>query len=414
MMNKNILERTVLDQRRIFEKRTGFVARRVSPVLIKSKKITVISGARRSGKSTLLKQIAEELVGNYYYLNFEDERLLDFEYEDFSTLYEIFLSLYKKQTHIFFDEIQNIFGWEKFARRLFEDGHKLFITGSNAKLLSSELATTLTGRHVKIELYPFSFREYLELKKFPLKKAYDTIEKAKLSNLFADFETFGGFPEVAKSHDENELKQLYQDILIKDLIVRFKIKDAKDFRELSLYLMSNIGSRISFNKIKKVLQFNSVTTVKNYADLLENSYLNFLVSKFDFSLKKQLVNNRKVYSIDTGLVNAISFAFSENSGRLLENIVYLELRRREKEVYYCADKHECDFVLKEKRRIVEALQVAEQLTKDNKEREIAGLLEALSMYELKTGFILTSDQEDEFVKDGKKIVVMPVWKWLLK
>lgn len=412
MMDKNILQQTVLDQRKIFEKKERLVKRELPETLIKSKKITVISGIRRSGKSTLLKEIAEKLDG-YYYLNFEDERLLDFEYKDFNMLYEIFLSMHGEQKTIFFDEIQNIFGWEKFVRRLFEDGYKIFITGSNAKLLSSELATTLTGRHVKIELYPFSFKEYLQHKNFPLKKAYDTREKAKLDNLLDEFVKFGGFPEVAKSHDENELKQLYQDILIKDLIVRFKIKDTRDFRELSLYLMSNIGSKISFNNLKKILDFNSVTTVKNYVDLLESSYLDFLVSRFDYSLKKQLINDRKIYSIDTGLVNNISFAFSKNSGRLFENMIYVELRRRGKEIYYHGGKNECDFLVKEGRKIVEVLQVTENLNQENKEREIGGLLEAMEVHGLKTGLILTSNQEDEFIKNGKKVRVLPTWKWLL-
>ncbi len=345
-------------------------------------------------------------------MNFEDERLLDFKHTDFNDLYEIFLSLYGEQENFLFDEIQNIYGWEKFIRRLFDGGHKIFITGSNAKLLSSE-ATALSGRYLKTELYPFSFKEFLSAKDFPVKDFYITKEKAALMRHFNDYFEYGGFPEAVFSQNKNELKQLYQDILIKDLIVRFKIKDAKNFRELALFLLSNAASLVSFNNLRKVLEFRSATTVKNYVEFLESAYLNFLVSKFDYSLKKQIVNDKKAYSIDTGLINSVSFAFSKNSGRLLENMAFLELKRKGKEIYYYKGKKECDFLIKDGGKIIEAIQVSESLNDQNREREITGLIEAAEIYGAKKNFILTLDQESVFSAKGRKINVLPVWKWLL-
>ncbi|MFH1565007.1 MAG: ATP-binding protein [bacterium] len=411
-MDKKIIQLTILDQRSSFEKKDEIIKRYFPKSFIASKKIIAISGVRRSGKSTLLKQIAKEYI-NYYYLNFEDERLLDFTYSDFNNLYEIFLSLHGEQKVFFFDEIQNIYGWEKFVNRLFNDGYKIFVTGSNAKLLSSELATSLSGRHLKFEMYPFSFAEFLTCKKFDIKDFYTTKEQAKIIKFFNDYLDLGGFPEVVISRDENELKQLYQDILIKDLIVRFKIKEVKAFRELAIYLLSNISSNISFNNLKNVLGFNSVTTVKNYIEYLEEAYLHFTVSKFDYSLKKQIINDKKIYGIDTGLINHVSFAFSQNIGRILENLVFLELKRRDKTIFYHKDKRECDFLIKQGREIVEAIQVTESLKQDNQEREIEGLVEAMGKYKLKRGLILTFGKEDELIKANYKIKILPIWKWCL-
>lgn len=411
-MDKNILKLTVAEQRIEFERRGRVIERNMPKSFITTKKIGVISGVRRSGKSTLLKQISNSLKG-YYYLSFEDERLLDFTHKDFNDLYEIFLSLYGKQKVFFFDEIQEVQGWEKFVSRLFKNGNKVFVTGSNAKLLSSELATHLSGRYLKMELYPFGFKEFLEFDNFPIKDFYVTEEKAKIMKFFREYVEYGGFPEVVSSRNENELKQLYQDILIKDLIVRFKIKESKAFRELALFLLSNTGKSISYNNLKKTLGFSSTTTVKNYIDFLESAYLNFLVNKFDYSLKKQAINDKKCYCIDTGIINFVSFAFSKNRGRLLENLVFLELKRRGREIYYHLGKNECDFLTRKGSSISEAIQVTETLHAGNREREVEGIKEAIKAYTTKKNLILTFDQEEDLKEEGRKITVMPIWKWIL-
>lgn len=411
-MDINRLKQTVIDQKRVFQEKRNFLPRFFSADLSKSKKIVAITGVRRSGKSTLLRQIAGQ-YGNYYYLNFEDERLLDFEANDFNSLLEIYFSFYGEKGVFFFDEIQNVSGWEKFASRLFSEGHKMYITGSNAKLLSSELATSLTGRHLRHELYPFGFSEFLDYKKVKHEKLPTTAEKAIVLKFFDEFLLYGGFPEIAESRNGEELKQLYQDILIKDLIVRFKIKDAKSFRELSLYLLSNSGRPVSYNNLKKVLGLKSATTVKNYIEYLAESYLNFSISKFDYSLKKQIKNDKKIFSIDTGLINFVSFLFAPDSGRILENAVFLELKRRGKEIYYYQDGGECDFLIKEGSVITEAIQVTENLSAGNEKREIGGLTEASGQHNIKKLFILTRNQNNEITMGGKKIIIQPIYQWLL-
>jgi len=413
-MDKSLIRQIALDQKTTFEKKGDFVIRTLPDNFIASKKIAVISGIRRSGKSTLLKQISDNLSA-YCYLNFEDERMLDFTYRDFNSLYEIFLELYGDQKNYLFDEIQNIFGWEKFVRRLFEDGKKIFVTGSNAKLLSSELATALSGRYIKHELYPFSFKEFLDFKKFSFKKYYNTKEKAVLSRFLNEYFEHGGFPEIVTGGNKKELEQLYQDILVKDLLVRFKIRETKAFREVALFLLSNISSPVSFGNIRNLLGIKSVTTVKNYIDFFEEAYLFFSVYKFDYSVKKQIINDRKIYCIDTGLSNAVAFKFSENLGKSLENAVFLELKRRGKEIYYHKNKKECDFILRENSRITELIQAAYEMgDPKTMQREIDGLLEAAETYKISRVSIITLNQEESLKINGVKIKIVPIWKWLLE
>jgi len=412
-MDKNTIKETILDQRELFEKKGDFVARIFPREFLTTKKISVISGIRRSGKSTLLHQISQNFH-SYAYLNFEDERMLDFTYRDFNVLWEAFLELYGDQKVYLFDEIQNVFGWEKFVRRLFTDGKKIFITGSNAKLLSSELATTLSGRHIKFELYPFSFLEFLNFNGFKLKKNYTTKEKSSLIGQFNRYLELGGFPEIVLSQSKKELRQLYQDVLIKDLLVRFKIRETKTFRDMALYLLSNVSSPLSFHNIRNMLGIKSVTSVKNYVDFLEEAYLFYSLFKFDYSVKKQIINDRKIYCVDTGIFNAVAFKFSDNLGKNLENIVFIELKRRECDVYYFKDKKECDFLVREGMKITIAIQVAHNLADPKTEkREIDGLLEAMEKFNLKEGLIITESQEEEIKIKGKKIKIIPVWKWLL-
>jgi len=413
-MDKTILSQLIMEQRKIFEKNIHIVNRDFPKNIISSPKIIVITGVRRCGKSTLLRQLSKHYK-NYSYINFEDERLLDFTYSDFNNLLEIFLSFDPKSKTFFFDEIQVIEGWEKFTRRLFTEGYKIFVTGSNATLLSSEIATSLTGRNLRIELYPFSLKEYLLFSKFELKKIFTTEEKAILSQHIKDYLHFGGFPEIAKSKDFEELNQIYQDIIIKDLLVRFKIRDQKDFRELSLFLLSNVSKKISYNNLKNLLEFSNTSKVKNYVDFLREAYLFFTINKYDPSVKKQIVNDKKVYAVDTGLVNSSSFQFSENRGSILENAVFLELKRRHEEIFYFEEKKECDFLVKSSRDITQAIQVTDNLSDPStRKREIEGLKSAMNKFNLDKGIIITFDTEETIIEDNKKIHVVPYWRWLLE
>ena len=413
-MEKTIIKQTILEQKELFEREEDIVKRAVPEYLLQTPKIVVITGIRRCGKSTLLKEISGNFK-NHAYANFEDERFLQFTAKDFNTLLEIFLELDPKTNTLYFDEIQNISGWEKFVRRLFTGGYKIFVTGSSSNLLSSEIATSITGRNLKYELFPFSFREYLLYRKFEMKDTYTTKEKAALSGNFEDYVKYGGFPEIVKSRNEKELMEIYQDILIKDLLVRLQIRDSKDFRDLSMYLLSNISRKMSYNSLKNLLGFSNTSKVKNYVEFLEEAYLFFTLKKYDPSLKKQILSPRKVYAIDPGLVNAVSFMFSENTGILLENIVFLELKRRLQEIYYHEDKKECDFLVKEKEKIIQAIQVTASIADlKTEKREIEGLKEAMEKYNLKKGYIITKDTEKTINLEGRIIHIKPIITWLLE
>lgn len=412
-MNKQILKQVIIDQEEIFKKKEKLVERKIGSEFISSPKISVIMGVRRCGKSTLMKLLSDKYE-KYCYLNFEDERLLDFNYENFNDLLEFFYELYgNKLEAFFFDEIQNVYGWEKFVRRLFTEKKKIFITGSNSKMLSSEFATSLTGRYVKTELYPFSFKEFLDLKKIEYKTKLTTAKKAEIKKYFNEYLKIGGFPEVINSNNKNELNQLYQDVLVKDLIVRFGIRDTKSFRELALYLLSNISSLYSYNNLAKLMNIKSTNSVKNYIEYFEEAYLFLSISKYEYSIKKQIARNKKIYSIDTGIFNAVSFSFSENKGKQLENTVLLELKRNEYDVYYYKNARECDFIVLRNNKPIKAIQVTEELTNLNREREIEGLAEAMDSLKTNKGLILTYDQFDEFLLNKKKIKVLPIWYWIL-
>ena len=411
-MQHNILERVVFDQLANFKAKDPGVPRDVDfDKAIKSKQIQIVTGIRRCGKSTLLKQLSEKL-DSFYYLNFDDERLLKFSVEDFDSLLILWKKLYKSKT-IILDEIQNVKNWERFIRRIYDEDYKIILTGSNAKLLSGDLSTHLTGRHIKLELYPFSFSEYLRFKNFDSDKWKTTDRLAKLLKLTDEYVENGGFPEYVIFGDVDYLKRIFEDILYKDLIVRFKIREIKSFRELANYLFTNFTSEISYNSLQRALNFKSVVSVKNYIGHLQESYLLHELYKYDYSLKKQIIYNKKIYSIDNGLRNQVSFRFSEDSGKLLENTVFLQLKRSGKEVYYYKNKRECDFLIKQKTKIVEAIQVTDVLSAANRERELNGLIAAMESFNLKKGLIITRNQEEKFRSQGREIRVLPIYKWLL-
>ncbi len=412
MISINNLEEIARDQEEKFRQRDRGIARDIDfEKYLKTAQIVVISGARRCGKSTLLRQFYDNF-GSCHYLNFDDERLLDFEVGDFQNLMLAFGKINDSKT-ILLDEIQNIGSWERFARRIHDEGYKIFITGSNSKLLSSELATHLTGRYFGFELFPFSFREFLNFKKIDW-QVLNSRKRIEILSALDDYLQNGGFPEFLKSQDMEYLKKIYEDILYKDIIARFKIREVKSFRELANYVFSNFAQETSYNGLKNVLGFKSLTTVKNYIHYLQESYLAFEVFKYDFSLKKQYVSDKKIFVVDNGLRNSVAFGFSEDRGRLLENLIFLELKRRGKEIYYYKGRKECDFLIKEKNKITGACQVTKELSPANEKRELGGLREAMDNFGLDEGLIITEGQEEERKIDGKKIRVVSLCKWLLE
>ena len=418
-IEKSVLRSVITDQQK--HSLPDFVIEReqqkIAKQYLQDDRIIIISGLRRCGKSTLLQALKKTQTEQNYYLNFDDERLATFKVEDFQMLYELFIEMFGEQRYFYFDEIQNIPEWERFARRLHDEGKKLLITGSNAAMLSQELGTRLTGRYRQIELLPFSFREYLNYNEVNIDAVDSTNNKGLLKRYFNQYINQGGIPAYLRLLDPQYLQDLYEGILYRDIIARYHLTKISEIKELAYHAASNVAKLITYNQIKKLLSLQHPSTVKEYFNFFQQSYLFFLVSKFDSSTKRQILAPKKLYCIDTHLAKMVGFRSSPDSGRLLENIVYLELRRQGKDIYYFNDNKECDFIIKSLDHDLVAIQVTVSLQNPEVyQREIAGLLDAMQQCHLTQGWILTEDEERTLTIQHEyqkyRIHVIPVWKWL--
>jgi len=364
----------------------------------------ILVGVRRCGKSTLMQQIRRKNGGGKYF-NFEDPRISGFQAEDFQKLLGALQDAYGESNSYYFDEIQVVDRWEWFVRQLLDSKKQVTVTGSNASLFGQKTGTKLTGRHLDTEVFPFSYKEMLGFYKEPAG-----------GKSFGKYLENGGFPEYLRTGRPEVLQRLFNDILARDIIARRNIRNSVQLKELAIALVSNIGKEFSYHSLKKTLEIPAVQTVIDYASFLQDSFLLFAIQKFDYSYKKRLIGPKKIYAVDTGLAKNLSAAFSEDRGKLLENAAYLELRKRhgQDSVFFYKGVKECDFVVREKNALTQAIQVAYSLDSDNMKRELDGLLEALDKLKLNNGLIITHDQEDELNVNGKKILVKPAWKWMLE
>jgi len=421
-MENSIIKQILLDQSEEIKKilNTEIIEREIESKISKSLQndlIKVIIGVRRCGKSVLSHCLLKDK--NYGYINFDDERLIPAKAEDLNDFLEILREINPDFSYLLLDEIQNVRGWELFVNRLKRLGYNLIITGSNSNLLGKELATHLTGRHFTVELYPFSFREFLKYKNFKYSNnnLFITEKRAQIKRFFNEYLKFGGFPELSRiEFKEQYLRDLYDKIISRDIISRYKIKYFKVLKEISLYLISNFGSRITYHKLKNIFNINSVHTIKNYISYLQEAYMIFELYPFSFKLKNQLKGARKVYAIDPGLINSISFQFSSNQGRVLENLVFLQLKRTGNELYfYNESAHgEVDFIIKEGLKIKELIQVCYNPSDpETREREIKPLIRASNHLKCKNLTIITYDTEKIEKIGEKQINFIPVWKWLI-
>lgn len=388
--------------------------------LLKTDLIKVIIGPRRAGKSVFGALL---LKGEKFaYLNFDDEDLL--KVKNYNQIIQALLEVYPRADFYFFDEVQNLVNWEIFVNKLQRRGYNLILTGSNAKLLSQELASSLTGRHFPIEILPFSFREFLLAKDFVFKKKDLNLpdKKAAFLNYLDEYLHSGGFPEVVVKNLEAKtyLKTLFDAVLLKDVVKRRRVRFSQKIYDLATYLAANFASQFTFNKLKNTLEFRSVKTVQDYLGYLEEAYLVLSLNRFSFKSKEQIRAPRKTYLVDNGFIFAKSFQFSPNTGRLMENLVLVELLRKgyrlnEGVFYYqTRNRREVDFVIKKGSRIQQLIQVCHQTDElETKKREIKSLLEASGELNCQNLLILTQDFEaEEQVKD-KKIKFLPLWQWLL-
>jgi len=376
----------------------------------------IISGLRRAGKSTLLAQMAHRIgQEQFYYLNFEDDRFINFQADDFNDLYQVLVEVFGQRKIFIIDEIQNIPGWEHFVRRFMDQGFKFYITGSNAALLSRELGTRLTGRYVPIELFPFSFNEFLTFRNdsIPSIGRMTTVETAQLRRALDDYLLLGGVPDALKYPEMQLLRTLYDDILYRDIATRYRIEAVSVLKELAFTLMSNPAGQISYNKLKNRFRLGSVNTIKNYINYLENSWLIFTVNIYDFSIKRQQIAPKKIYGIDLGLINAIGFQFSPNTGKLLENLVYLALRRRYNEIYYyiSPENYEVDFYLPDVRQLIQVTQHMDD--PGTRQRELRAINAAVQNIKVEQALILCENNEEQQVMGGVPVSTRSIAEWLL-
>ena len=405
---------------------------------IKSGKIISIVGIRRSGKSTLIKQIAKELIKksipktDILIVNFEEPQFSDIDVNSLIQIYQSYLEIISPQEkpYIFLDEIQNVQKWERFVRSINEKKEAyIVISGSSSKLLSEELATVLTGRQLYFEIFPLSFEEFLSFRNIKInkenKKRDIILNALKIKKLLREYINFGGFPEVVVSNDKDFKRKVlisyYEDIINRDIVQRFKVKKIDQIKALTKFYLTNISSHISFNGISKFLKL-PVETIRRFSSYLEISDLIFFVKRFSFSLKEQENSTRKVYSIDTGLSNMVGFKFSGDFGKIVENIVALKLKTicshfPIREIYYWKNHYgdkKVDFVIKEGSKIQNLIQVCWNIRNEKtKLREIKSLLKAMDEFKVKEGLIITEDYDNVEEINNKKIVFKPLWQWLI-
>ncbi|MDR0367653.1 MAG: ATP-binding protein [Bacteroidales bacterium] len=392
----------VIDLQRdaFFQRDFGLLRESLSEIPVANTFATILVGIRRCGKSTLLLQLLRKNYPDAVCLNFDDIRLSGFDTDDFVRLHR---EIEKRGVNIlFFDEIQLVEKWEIYVNQLLSEGYKVFITGSNASMLSAELGTHLTGRHLSMELFPFSYAEFIHFKKMESQEA-----------AVIDYLKKGGMPEYVKSEIPEILNTLVDDILMRDVAVRHAVRNVDSLRQLTTFLITNIGNLISANKLAGMFNIKSPASFLEYFSFLKDAYLLEFVPRFSHSLKIQARNPKKVYVMDMGLYTENSVSASDNMGRRFENLVFLHLRRKYKQIFYYKGLNECDFVTMEKNTVKDAVQVCFSINDENFNREYKGLAEAMQNLGLREGSIVTLNQRDTFEKDGLKINMIPASDFLL-
>lgn len=416
---KDLLKQIILEQQEILHAQNKrYVQRYIADEWLQTSEILIISGIRRCGKSVLMQQIRDRLLEKDFFFNFDDERLANFKLDDFQKLQECFVELFGEQHTYYFDEIQNIEGWERFVRRLYNAGNKIVITGSNARMLSRELGTHLTGRYIQVEIYPFSFQEYLAMNEIPVnaKTLYTTTGRATMVKSFVKYMECGGFPKFLQDGSVSYLTSLYESIIYRDILTRNGLTNEKEMQELMFYLASNATKRVTYSSLGKVVGIQHPDTIKNYLEYIQQTYLISQLFRYDPSVKKQMMSPKKIYFVDNAIIKRIGFNATENNGVFLENLVFIELKRRGWDVYYYADKKECDFIVRKGLHISDAYQVTLKMdSPQTREREIAGVREAMQAYSLSKGYILTFEGKETInFDDGTIVEVVPVWEWILQ
>ncbi len=377
--------------------------------------IKVIIGPRRAGKSVFAMQLLKGI--DFAYLNFDDERLLDVtDYDDFI---KAIRQVYGETNYLLFDEIQNLKDWELFLNRLQRNGFRIVITGSNAHLLSRELSTHLTGRFLQFQILPFSFKEFLHAKSFQIDDTLELKERqGSLLGYLDKYINIGGFPEIVTKHVEprSYLPTLFESILFKDIAKRYNVRYSKKLYDLGYYLITNHSCQFTYTRLKKILDFRSVHTVENYVKYISEAFIVFVVDRFSFKLAEQIKSPKKVYSYDTGMAKSVRFAVTPYTGKFIENIVAIELLRRDIEPYFYRTRNgkEIDFVIKKGSDINQLIQVSYDISEyATKKRELNALVKAGQELRCDNLTVITWDHCGEDLVDEQKVSFLPLWRWLL-
>ncbi len=424
MKKKEVIKQIIRD----FHLRDDFdVKQRDLQVPVDTGKIITLIGVRRCGKTYMLYDTINKLSQKInktqiLFINFEDERL-ELGVDELDLVLQGYAELYPDQEmgecYFFFDEIQNINGWEKFVRRMYDTvSTNIFVTGSNARLLSTEIATSLRGRTLVYEVFPLSFREYLGFKGITI-DLYSSKSLAHIKNAQESYLREGGFPEIATMEGgyKNQVLQEYFNVMLyRDLMQRYNITNGVALKFFIKRTISSTTKQLSINKIYNELKSAGVKIGKNtlyeFLEYVQSIYLATTLYRYERSMVKRELGEKKVYSIDVGLNNAIEYRFSDDTSKALENAFYFELRREHQEIYYYRDSiGECDFMITDKGKVVEAIQISYDISDDKtKKREIKGLLNVCKKFGIDSGTIVTYDTEDEIYEDGVEIKVLPFYK----
>ena len=385
------------------------------------REIKLLIGVRRSGKSTLFYQMIDSLLGKgvspkeILLINFEDDVLSKMSFRDVFDAYQS-NKCPDSKPYIFIDEVHRCEDWVLFLRKLYDlkKIKQIFITDSSSKFLKAEYADVLTGRNISIPVFPISFKEHLLWKNVSFDNPLERQKVNKIKKELLGFLQWGGFPEVffkSPPAKKKLLTEYFSDIISKDIVQRYNATYTK-IKPLTDFLVSNSTAPFSPRKYSRTHGL-SLESISTYVEHLKEVSLFFFMPRFSYSVNAQQLSPKKVYACDTGLFNNLGFRFSENIGRTYENSVFIELRRRGKETYYWKDKYECDFLIKEGIKVTGAVQVCKDITPENTEREVNGLLEALQHFDLDEGLIITEGRDAEETIKGKKVRFVPLWKWLL-
>lgn len=422
MIDKRAIETVLADQQEELEKRSSEkLCRRAEEQLVdlNSPQAQVVIGVRRSGKSTLCYQALHNAGVKFAYVNFDDEHFRNADADDLDVILEVLYKLFGEFEYLFLDEIQNIGGWHLFVNKMLRRRMHIVMTGSNARLLSGELATHLTGRCKEIPLYPFSFSEYCSMKNVDTQKI-TTQAVAFRRAAFDDYMKTGGFPELLSINSRTYVNDLVNNILKRDIGSRFKIRFKASFGQMAQHLLNIVPAVIVDSELARLFHFKSEHTVRNYIDYLKQAYLLIGVNKFSAKSRIRVVEN-KVYPVDVALMNQRDNAFAgDNLGWRLETIVFLHLQRTCKlsgyDIYYMKERSgECDFLICRGNRIFQAIQVSYDISNEKtRKRELSGLLLASRITGCRNLLLLTDHEYDEIEAGDNRIIVMPVYDWVLR